>query len=110
MLQVQPGRILIEEVTNLLDINKVFFARNNSSVVTSSYVSQIEHNQDRSCYYYIVEAENPLAHEPESDNKCKLCEMYNIPFGHNLATAECLLNLLREAEMGMAVKNIYQVE
>ena len=47
--------------------------------------------------FFFLEAENPLAHEPDSDNICKLCDMYNIPLATNLATAELLVKSLERA-------------
>ena len=82
---------LIEEVTNL-SIHKL--------------CAQIEHNQI-DLVIFLREAENPLAHEPDSDNICKLCDMYNIPLATNLATAELLVKSLERGDMEW--REIYQV-
>ena len=55
---------------------------------------------------FLREAVNPLAHEPDSDNICKLCDMYNIPLATNLATAELLIKSLERGDMEW--REIYQ--
>ena len=67
--------------------------------------AQIEHNQI-DLVIFLREAENPLAHEPDSDNICKLCDMYNIPLATNLATAELLVKSLERGDMEW--REIYQ--
>ena len=72
---------LIEEVTNL-SIHKFLAGHLGGD---QQLCAQIEHNQI-DLVIFLREAENPLAHEPDSDNICKLCDMYNIPLATNLAT------------------------
>ena len=67
--------------------------------------AQIEHNQI-DLVIFLREAVNPLAHEPDSDNICKLCDMYNIPLATNLATAELLIKSLERGDMEW--REIYQ--
>ena len=73
---------LIEEVTNL-SVHKFLAGHLGGD---QQLCAQIEHNQI-DLVIFLREAENPLAHEPDSDNICKLCDMYNIPLATNLATA-----------------------
>ena len=80
---------LIEEVTNL-SIHKFLAGHLGGD---QQLCAQIEHNQI-DLVIFLREAENPLAHEPDSDNICKLCDMYNIPLATNLATAELLVKSL----------------
>ena len=73
--------------------------------MTSSYVHRL--NITRwILLFFLREAENPLAHEPDSDNICKLCDMYNIPLATNLATAELLVKSLERGDMEW--REIYQ--
>ena len=65
---------LIEEVTNL-SVHKFLAGHLGGD---QQLCAQIEHNQI-DLVIFLREAENPLAHEPDSDNICKLCDMYNIP-------------------------------
>lgn len=67
--------------------------------------SQIEHNQI-DLVIFLREALNPNAHEPSSDNVCKLCDTYNIPLATNLATAELLIKSLERGDMEW--REIYQ--
>ena len=60
----------------------------------------------RNLVIFLREAVNPLAHEPDSDNICKLCDMYNIPLATNLATAELLVKSLERGDMEW--REIYQ--
>ena len=85
---------LIEEVTNLT-VHKFLAGHLGGD---QQLCAQIEHNQI-DLVIFLREAVNPLAHEPDSDNICKLCDMYNIrhrfsyhtyfhiPPGHLLKTA-----------------------
>ena len=92
---------LIEEVTNL-SIHKFLAGHLGGD---QQLCAQIEHNQI-DLVIFLREAENPLAHEPDSDNICKLCDMYNIPLATNLATAELLVKSLERGDMEW--REIYQ--
>ena len=92
---------LIEEATSL-NINK-YIAGHLGGI--QQIAAQIEHNQI-DLVIFLREAENPLAHEPDSDNICKLCDMYNIPLATNLATAELLVKSLERGDMEW--REIYQ--
>ena len=48
----------------------------------------------------------PNLHEPDSNNICMLCDMYNIPLATNLATAELLIKSLERGDMEW--REIYQ--
>src|SRR5574344_2178954 len=65
---------LIEEVTNL-SIHKFLAGHLGGD---QQLCAQIEHNQ-LDLVIFLREAENPLAHEPDPNNVCNLCDMYNIP-------------------------------
>lgn len=67
--------------------------------------AQIEHNQ-LDLVIFLREAVNPKAHEPDPDNICKLCDMYNIPLATNVATAELLIKSLERGDMEW--REIYQ--
>ena len=100
---------LIEEVTNL-SIHKFLTGHLGGD---QQLCAQIEHNQI-DLVIFLREAVNPLAHEPDSDNICKLCDMYNvricdthnIPLATNLATAELLIKSLERGDMEW--REIYQ--
>ena len=98
---------LVEEVTNL-SIHKFLAGHLGGD---QQLCAQIEHNQlDLVIFLRDVESPNlhvnPLAHEPDSDNICKLCDMYNIPLATNLATAELLIKSLERGDMEW--REIYQ--
>ena len=81
---------LVEEVTNL-SIHK--------------FLAQIEHNQ-LDLVIFLRDVESPNLHEPDSNNICMLCDMYNIPLATNLATAELLIKSLERGDMEW--REIYQ--
>ena len=82
---------LIEEVTNL-SVHKFLAGHLGGD---QQLCAQIEHNQI-DLVIFLREAENPLAHEPDSDNICKLCDMYNIHWQLILQQQSCLLSRLSE--------------
>ena len=86
---------LIEEVTNL-SIHKFLAGHLGGD---QQLCAQIEHNQI-DLVIFLREAENPLAHEPDSDN------IYNMPLATNLATAELLVKSLERGDMEW--REIYQ--
>ncbi len=88
---------LVEEVTNL-SIHKFLAGHLGGD---QQLCAQIEHNQIDLVIFFLERQRILLAHEPDSDNICKLCDMYNIPLATNLATAELLVKSL-ERRYGMA--------
>ena len=80
---------LIEEVTNL-SIHKFLAGHLGGE---QQIGAQIEHNQ----IDLVIFLRDPLTsktHEPDVNNVVKLCDMYNIPLGTNIATAELLIKSL----------------
>ena len=67
--------------------------------------AQIEHNQ-LDLVIFLRDVESPNLHEPDSNNICMLCDMYNIPLATNLATAELLIKSLERGDMEW--REIYQ--
>ncbi len=92
---------LVEEVTNL-SIHK-FLAGHLGG--TEQLCVQIEHNQI-DLVIFLREAVNMLDHDPNPDQVCKLCDMYNIPLATNVATAELLIKSLERGDMEW--REIYQ--
>ena len=92
---------LVEEVTNLY-IHK-FLAGH--LVGDQQLCAQIEHNQ-LDLVIFLRDVESPNLHEPDSNNICMLCDMYNIPLATNLATAELLIKSLERGDMEW--REIYQ--
>lgn len=92
---------LVEEVTNL-SIHKFLVGHLGGD---QQLCAQIEHNQlDLVIFLRDVESQN--LHEPDSNNICMLCDMYNIPLATNLATAELLIKSLERGDMEW--REIYQ--
>lgn len=42
---------------------------------------------------------NPMPHEPNETNLLRLCDMHNIPFATNIATAEVLIHGLERGDL-----------
>ena len=72
---------LVEEVTNL-SIHKFLAGHLGGD---QQLCAQIEHNQ-LDLVIFLRDVESPNLHEPDSNNICMLCDMYNIPLATNLAT------------------------
>jgi methylglyoxal synthase len=89
---------LVEEVTNL-SIHKFLAGHLGGD---QQLCAQIEHNQ----LDLLRDVETPNLHEPDSNNICMLCDMYNIPLATNLATAELLIKSLERGDMEW--REIYQ--
>ena len=85
---------LIEEVTNL-NVHKYLAGHLGGE---QQICAQIKHNEI-DLVIFLREAVNPLAHEPDSDNICKLCDMHNIPVATNLATSELLIKSLDRGDL-----------
>ena len=92
---------LIEEVTNL-SIHKFLAGHLGGD---QQLCAQIEHNQ-LDLVIFLRDVETPSLHEPDSNNICMLCDMYNIPLATNLATAELLIKSLERGDMEW--REIYQ--
>ena len=92
---------LIEEVTNL-SIHKFLAGHLGGD---QQLCAQIEHNQ-LDLVIFLIDVETPSLHEPDSNNICMLCDMYNIPLATNLATAELLIKSLERGDMEW--REIYQ--
>ena len=92
---------LIEEVTNL-SIHKFLAGHLGGD---QQLCAQIEHNQ-LDLVISLRDVETPSLHEPDSNNICMLCDMYNIPLATNLATAELLIKSLERGDMEW--REIYQ--
>ena len=92
---------LVEEVTNL-SIHKFLAGHLGGD---QQLCAQIEHNQ-LDLVIFLRDVESPNLHEPDSNNICMLCDMYNIPLATNLATAELLIKSLERGDMEW--REIYQ--
>ena len=92
---------LIEEVTNL-SIHKFLAGHLGGD---QQLCAQIEHNQ-LDLVIFLRDVESPNLREPDSNNICMLCDMYNIPLATNLATAELLIKSLERGDMEW--REIYQ--
>ena len=78
--------MLIETATNLT-IHKFLAGHLGGD---QQLCAQIENNQ-LDLVIFLREAVNPKINDHDSNNICKLCDMYNIPIATNLATAELLI-------------------
>ena len=85
---------LVEEVTNL-SIHKFLAGHLGGD---QQLCAQIEHNQ-LDLVIFLRDVESPNLLEPDSNNICMLCDMYNIPLATNLATAELLIKSLERGDM-----------
>ena len=84
----------MEEVTNLT-IRK-FQAGHLGGV--EQLCSQIEQNQ-MDILIFLRDPLEPKKHEPDTKNIFRLCDMHNIPFATNLATAELLIKALERGDL-----------
>ena len=60
--------------------------------------SSIEHN-DMDMVIYLRDPLHPKKHEPDVNDVVRLCDIYNIPFATNLATAELLIKALDRGDL-----------
>ena len=60
--------------------------------------SQIEHN-DMDMVIYLRDPLHTKKHEPDVNDVVRLCDIYNIPFATNLATAELLIKALDRGDL-----------
>ena len=85
---------LIEEVTNLT-IHKYLAGHLGGQ---QQMGAQIENNEI-DMVIYLSDPLTPKAHEPNVLNIIHLCDMYNIPFATNLASAELLIKALDRGDL-----------
>ncbi len=85
---------LIEEVTNLT-IHKYLAGHLGGE---QQLGSEIETNQI-DMLIFLRDPQSPSHHEPDAGKLFKLCDMHNIPFATNLATAEMLIKSLDRGDL-----------
>ena len=85
---------LIEEVTNL-NVHKYLAGHLGGQ---QQLASQIEHN-DMDMVIYLRDPLHQKKHEPDVNDVVRLCDIYNIPFATNLATAELLIKALDRGDL-----------
>ena len=85
---------LIEEVTKL-NVHKYLAGHLGGE---QQLASQIEHNQI-DMVFFLRDPLSPKVHEPDVNNVIHLCDIYNIPFATNLATAELLIKALDRGDL-----------
>ena len=85
---------LIEEVTNL-NVHKYLAGHLGGQ---QQLASQIEHN-DMDMVIYLRDPLHPKKHEPDVNDVVRPCDIYNIPFATNLATAELLIKALDRGDL-----------
>ena len=85
---------LIEEATGL-QLHK-FLAGHLGGVQQMGAL--IEHNE-MDMLIFLQDPENPKSHEPNLFNLAKLCDIHNIPYATNVATAELLIKALDRGDL-----------
>ena len=85
---------LIEEVSNLT-IHKYLAGHLGGE---QQLGSEIETNQI-DMLIFLRDPQSPNLHEPDASKLFKLCDMHNIPFATNLATAEMLVKSLDRGDL-----------
>ena len=85
---------LIEEVSNLT-IHKYLAGHLGGE---QQLGSEIETNQI-DMLIFLRDPKSPNLHEPDAGKLFKLCDMHNIPFATNLATAEMLVKSLDRGDL-----------
>lgn len=85
---------LIEEVTNL-NLHKFLPGHLGGS---QQFGSQIEHNS-MDLVIFLRDPLTPKHHEPDVNDVVILCDLHNIPFATNLATAELLIKSLERGDL-----------
>ena len=84
----------IEEVTNL----KVHKFLPGAVGGDKQFTEMIERN-DMDMVIYLRDPLHPKKHEPDVNDVVRLCDIYNIPFATNLATAELLIKALDRGDL-----------
>ena len=85
---------LIEEVSNLT-VHKYLAGHLGGE---QQLGSEIETNQI-DMLIFLRDPQSPILHEPDAGKLFKLCDMHNIPFATNLATAEMLVKALDRGDL-----------
>ncbi len=85
---------LIEEVSNLT-VHKYLAGHLGGE---QQLGSEIETNQI-DMLIFLRDPQSPNSHEPDAGKLFKLCDMHNIPFATNLATAEMLVKSLDRGDL-----------
>lgn len=85
---------LIEEVSNLT-VHKYLAGHLGGE---QQLGSEIETNQI-DMLIFLRDPQSPSSHEPDAGKLFKLCDMHNIPFATNLATAEMLVKALDRGDL-----------
>ena len=85
---------LIEEVTNL-NVYKYLAGHLGGE---QQLGSQIENN-DLDMLIFLRDPQNPKLHEIDFNNIFRLCDVHNIPWATNLATAELLIKALERGDL-----------
>ena len=85
---------LIEEVTNLT-IHK-FLA---GHLGGQQQLGALIENNEMDMVIFLRDPFHPKSHEPDVNNVVQLCDMHNIPFATNLATAELLIKALERGDL-----------
>ena len=85
---------LIEEVTNL-NVHKYLAGHLGGE---QQMAAQIDHN-DIDLVIFLRDPLTSKRHEPDVNNIVKLCDVHNIPFATNLATAELLIKALDRGDL-----------
>lgn len=85
---------LIEEVSNLT-VHKYLAGHLGGE---QQLGSEIETNQI-DMLIFLRDPQSPNSHEPDAGKLFKLCDMHNIPFATNLATAEMLVKALDRGDL-----------
>lgn len=85
---------LIEEVTNLT-VHKYLAGHLGGE---QQMGAQIEHNE-MDLIIFLRDPQNPKSHEPDVNHVVRLCDIHNIPFATNLATAEMLVKAMDNGDL-----------
>ncbi len=85
---------LIEEVTNL-SIHKYLAGHLGGQ---QQMGAQIENNE-MDLVIYLRDPLSPQKHEPDVNNIISLCDVHNIPFATNLASAELMIKALDRGDL-----------
>ena len=85
---------LIEEVTNL-SIHKYLAGHLGGQ---QQMGAQIENNE-MDLVIYLRDPLSPKTHEPDVNNIISLCDVHNIPFATNLASAELMIKALDRGDL-----------
>lgn len=85
---------LVEEVTNL-NVHKYLAGHLGGQQQLASQINQNEID----LVLYLRDPLTPKTHEPDVNDVLRLCDVYNIPFATNLATAELMIKALDRGDL-----------